>query len=99
MKDNRLGVVDRFFYLGSTLSRNGSLDAEIFRRIAKASTAFSKLEKRIWSDRDLTTNTKLSVYMRLVTLQSCYIDLKQGQLTGIMLTYSKGFIRFASAES
>ena len=47
--------------LGSTLSRNGSLDAEISRRIAKASTAFGKLEKRVWSDRGITT-AKLSVY-------------------------------------
>ena len=59
---NRLEVVDSFVYLGSTLSRNGSFDAEISRRIAKASTAFGKLEKRVWPDRGITTNTKLSVY-------------------------------------
>ena len=62
VEGNRLGVVDSFVYLGSTLSRNGSLDAEISRRIAKVSTAFGKLEKRVWSDRGITTNTKLSVY-------------------------------------
>ena len=62
VEGNRLGVVDSFVYLGSTLSRNGSLDVEISSRIAKASTAFGKLEKRVWSDRGITTNTKLSVY-------------------------------------
>ena len=36
----RLGVVDRFVYLGSTLSRDGSLDAEIHLRIQKASVVF-----------------------------------------------------------
>ena len=62
MEGNRLGVVDSFVYLGSRLSRNGSLDAEMSGRIAKASTAFGKLEKRVWSDHGITTNTKLSVY-------------------------------------
>ena len=62
VEGNRLGVVDSFVYLGSTLSRNGSLDAEISRRIAKASTALGKLEKRVWSDRGITTNTNLSIY-------------------------------------
>ena len=62
VEGNRLGVVDRFVYLGSTLSRNGNLAAEISRRIAKASTAFGKLERRVWSGRGITTNTKLSVY-------------------------------------
>ena len=57
VEGNRLGVVDSFVYLGSTLSRNGSLDAEISRRIAKRSTAFGKLEKRAWSDRGIKTNT------------------------------------------
>ena len=58
VEGNRLGVVDSFVYLGSTLSRNGSLDAEISKRTTKASTASGKLEKRVWSDRGITTNTK-----------------------------------------
>ena len=56
----RLDVVDIFVYLGSTVSRDGSLDAEIYSRISKASIAFGKLEKRVWTDRDITINTKIS---------------------------------------
>ena len=57
VEGNRLGVVDSFVCLGRTLSRNSSLDAEISGRIAKASTAFGKLEEPVWSDRGITTNT------------------------------------------
>ena len=40
VKGKRLDVMASFVYLGSSLSRNGSLDAEIRLRIQKASTAF-----------------------------------------------------------
>ena len=58
----RLKVVDTFEYLGSILSRDGTLDAEIRHRIAQASSAFGKLETRVWRDRGITVNTKISVY-------------------------------------
>ena len=44
VQGKRLGVVDDFVYLGSTMSRDGILDAEIHQRIAKASVAFGRLE-------------------------------------------------------
>ena len=62
INDTRLDVVDTFVYLGSTLSRDESLDAEIHLRIQKASVAFEKLEKRAWSDRTISLKTKISVY-------------------------------------
>ena len=62
----RLAVVKSFVYLGSTISHDGSLDNEIKERIAKASSAFGRLEERVWSDRNLTINTKLSVYKTCV---------------------------------
>ena len=99
MEGNRLGVVDSFVYLGSTLSRNGSLDAEISRRIAKSSTAFGKLEKRVWSDRGIITNAKLSVYEACVLTVLLFGSETWTTYTGNMSTFSKGFIRIASAES
>ena len=62
VEGTRLAVVDSFVYLGSSLSRDGSLDSEVNRRIGKACVAFGKLEDRVWSDHDLTLSTKLSVY-------------------------------------
>ena len=89
VEGNRLGVADSFVYLGSTLSRNSSLDAEISRRIAKAITAFGKLANE-YGQIAVIQQIPNAVYMRLVSLQSCYNDPKRGQLTGIMSTYSKG---------
>ena len=68
----RLDVVETFVYLGSTLSRDGSLDAEIHLRIQKASVAFGKLEKRVWADRGITNKTKVSVYKACVVTALLY---------------------------
>ena len=72
VEGKKLKVTDSFVYLGSTLSRDGTLDAEINQRIAKASTAFGKLEKRVWSDRGITKNTKLSIYEACVLTALLY---------------------------
>lgn len=58
----KLGTVDDFVYLGSTISSDGILDKEILGRINKASKAFGNLEKRVWADRALTFKTKIKVY-------------------------------------
>jgi hypothetical protein len=68
----KLGVVDSFVYLGSTISRDGSLDAEIKTRIQKGSVAFGKLEKRLWSDRGVTIVTKVTVYQTCVLTALLY---------------------------
>ena len=73
--------MDNFIYLGSTLSRDGSLDAEINNRIAKASAAYGKLEKRVWSDHGITVNTKLGVYNACVL--SCLLYGSETSTTGV----------------
>ena len=61
-----LDVVESFTYLGSTLTCDGSLDAEIHRCIQKASVAYGRLEKRLWSNTGITHKTKLNVYKSCV---------------------------------
>ena len=59
-------MVDKFTYLGSTISSNLSLDAGLNTRIGKAATAMARLTKRVWDKTMLTTNTKIRVYQACV---------------------------------
>nr|KAG5686812.1 hypothetical protein BaRGS_032029 [Batillaria attramentaria] len=60
--NTHLEVVDSFTYLGSTISSSLTLDTEISTRIGKAAAVMAKLSKRVWSNSQLTENTKLRVY-------------------------------------
>ena len=72
INDIRLDAVGTFVYFGSTLFRGGSLDAEIHLCIQKASVAFGKLEKRVWSDRTMSLKTKINVYKSCVLTTLLY---------------------------
>ena len=58
---NHLDIVDQLTYLGSNITNDLSLDAEISKRIGKASTTMHRLAQRVWENKMLTTNTKMSV--------------------------------------
>ena len=64
VKGQRLQVVDKFIYLGSTLSRVVHIDDEVNAWIAKASAAFGRLSESIQSGIGL--DTKLKVYRSVV---------------------------------
>ncbi|KXJ17990.1 putative uncharacterized transposon-derived protein F52C9.6 [Exaiptasia diaphana] len=64
--DEDLKVVDRFCYLGGILSQNARIDDEVTARIAKASAAFGRLQRRVWSDHGIRLNTKVAVYRTVV---------------------------------
>ena len=54
-------------YLGSTIS-----DSELHKCIGKAATTFSRLTKRVWSDKMLTEHTKIQVYTACVVSTLLY---------------------------
>ena len=62
----KLQVVDKFTYLGSTLSRAVHIDGEVTARIAKASVAFGRLRTNVWERNGIRLNTKLKVYKAVV---------------------------------
>lgn len=62
----QLKTVDEFTYLGSCLSSSANLDSEISRRLAKANSSFGRLWTRVWQERGLNIQTKISVYKAVV---------------------------------
>ena len=62
----RLQVVDKFTYLGSTLSRVVHIDDEVNARITKASAAFGRLRGSVWDRSGIRLETKLKVYKAVV---------------------------------
>ena len=72
VKGQRLQVVDKFTYLGSTLSRVVHIDDEVNARIAKASAAFVRLHGSIWDRIGIRLDTKLNIYRSVVLTTLLY---------------------------
>lgn len=68
----QLTAVDRFTYLGSTLSRTTLIDDESDTRIAKASAAFGRLRTLVWNRKGVHLSTKLKVYRAIVLTTLLY---------------------------
>ena len=65
-------MVDKFTYLGSTLTRNVVIDVEVNARLAKASAAFGRLHKNVWNRRGITLETKIKVYWAIILTTLLY---------------------------
>jgi hypothetical protein len=61
-----LKVVERFKYLGSTITTDNRVDVEIGNRIRNACVSFGKLEERLWARTGIKTSTKCQVYGAVV---------------------------------
>ena len=72
VKGQRLQAVDNFTYLGSTLSRRINIDDEIKNRIAKASSAFGRLRKKVWERSGISQSTRVKVYKAVVLTTLLY---------------------------
>ena len=62
VKGQRLQVVDKFTYFGTTLSRVVHINDEVNAWIVKAIAAFDRLRERIWDRSGTIPGTKLKVY-------------------------------------
>ena len=62
----KLQVVGKFTYLGSTLFREVHIDDEVTARTAKASVASGRLRTNVWERNGIRLDTKLKVYKAVV---------------------------------
>ena len=62
----RMKSVDNFKYLGSIVSNDCSMEPELSVRIARANSAFNKLNKRLWTKSGIRLETKVMVYRAVV---------------------------------
>ena len=67
MEINGRGIedVDRFVYLGATVSKEGGGTEDIHNRVVKARGVFLRL-KKIWSSNSISQRTKVRLYKTLV---------------------------------
>ena len=72
MNGQKLTVVDKFTYLGSTFSIAVHIDDEVNVRIAKASVAFRRLRANVRELNGIKLDTKLRVYKVVVLLTLLY---------------------------
>ena len=60
--DYELDAVCQFTYLGSTITDNLSLDAEIDKRIGKEASTLARRTVRVWTSPKLSVKTNMAVY-------------------------------------
>ena len=72
IEGKQLIVTEKFKYLGGTISNDASLDVEITARIAKATSAYGRLVKRLWTNRGIRLDTKVAVYKATVLSSLLY---------------------------
>ena len=66
INNNPLASCTDFKYLGSIMSSNNKIDIEIVNKMGKASTAFAKLQDRLWKNKHVSINVKYKVYRAVV---------------------------------
>ena len=86
VKGHWLQVVDKFTYLGSTLSGVVHIDVEVNVRIAKVSAAFGRLSGSIWDRSGIRLDTKLKVYS---TYGAAYTIICMWNLDSLPTTFQK----------
>ena len=87
ISETELKSVQQFSYQGYTISSDARIDKEVDNRLAKASSAFDRLYKRVWNNKNMKTQTKISVYWTVVLTTLLYGSEAWVSIEAILLKY------------
>lgn len=100
LQGQTLEAVQHFKYLGSQLSGDGTLDAEISYRISCGAAAFQRLKQHgIWRDRGLSLGLRVALYRTLVLsalLYCCETWALSEKLCKRLEVFQMGCLRYIS---
>lgn len=71
IQNQQVEEVERFTYLGSIISKDGEVMADVSYRIGKASAVFQKL-RQVWKSTNIDTSLKLQLYETIVIPTAIY---------------------------
>ena len=60
--DTTLNHVKEFTYLGSIITSDGHIEAELQKRMSKASMSFGRLRERLWNNHNVSIRVKGKIY-------------------------------------
>ena len=70
-----LKSVQHFSYLGCIISSDARIDKEVDNSLAKASSAFGRLYKGVWNNKNLKIQTQITVYRTVVLIYPSHVLL------------------------
>ena len=66
IEDQVLTQVNKFKYLGTTVTHNNRIDTELDTRTSNGSKAFGGVRNSVWFNKDLSIKTKCAVYCAII---------------------------------
>ena len=64
--ETTLTHVKEFTYLGSIIANDGHIEAELQKRMSKASMSFGRLRERLWNNHNVSIRVKDKIYRAII---------------------------------
>ena len=70
--ETTLNPVKEFTYLGSIIANDGHIEAELEKRMSKASMSFGRLRERLWNNHNVSIRVKGNIYRAIIMSNLLY---------------------------